>query len=76
MARGRRTQTREAGVFVQGATNVMDGNIITVLDFEGNFAWVRKSDGAEGFLKREYLYELEEHPTWIAPWKRAHLMKA
>jgi hypothetical protein len=58
--------SREASVFVQGAANVMDGDIVTELWLEGDFAWVRDAAGAQGFLKREYLHELPTVLSWAS----------
>ena len=49
------THARDGDVWVDGGTCVANSDLVTVLRREGEFAWVRTSDGIEGYLKLSYL---------------------
>jgi hypothetical protein len=67
------THSREDDVLLQ--KEVMEGEAVTVMWREGDFAWVRAGDGVEGFLKSSYCHaeddeggaSLGECPAHAAP---------
>ena len=51
----RPTASKAAAAFVRGAPSVVDGEVVTVLRSEPDFAWVRTGHGHQGFVKANYL---------------------
>ena len=63
MLRKLATHSRDGDVWVGSRTCVSNGEMVTVLQQEAEFAWILTAGGVEGFLKLKYLPQFEAQYT-------------